>query len=54
MDDLVNAKQRGGATRSNTEELVTFASRTARLFCKKPLVVVDALDECKDVAPPGS
>ena len=49
FDDLVDAKKRGGATRNNTKELAGFASRTARLFMKKPLVVVDALDECKDI-----
>lgn len=49
IDDLVDAKKRGGATRNNTKELAGFASRTARLFMKKPLVVVDALDECKDI-----
>ena len=49
IDDLIDAKKRGGATRDNTKELAGFASRTARLFIKKPLVVVDALDECRDV-----
>ncbi|KAF8556919.1 ankyrin [Imleria badia] len=49
IDDLVDAKKRGGATRNNTKELAGFASRTAKLFVDKPLVVVDALDECKDV-----
>ena len=49
IDDLVDAKKRGGATRNNTKELAGFVSRTAKLFMEKPLVVVDALDECKDV-----
>lgn len=49
IDDLVNAKKRGGATRNNIKQLAGLVSRTARLFVKKPLVVVDALDECKDV-----
>lgn len=49
ISDLVNAKKRGGATRNNIKELADFVSRTAKLFVKKPLVVVDALDECKDV-----
>ena len=47
IDDLVDAKKRGGAMRNNTKGLAEIASRTARLFMKKPLVVVDALDECK-------
>ena len=49
INDLIDAKKRGGATRDNTKELAEFTSRTARLFIKKPLVVVDALDECRDV-----
>lgn len=49
INDLVDAKKRGGATRRNTKELAGFASRTAKLFVKNPLIVVDALDECKDI-----
>ena len=49
IDDLIGVKKRRGATRNNTKELAGFVSRTARLFIKKPLVAVDALDECRDV-----
>ncbi|KAF8126505.1 hypothetical protein EV363DRAFT_1268265 [Boletus edulis] len=49
IDDLVDAKKRGGATRNNIKQLAEFACRTAKLFMKRPLVVVDALDECKDI-----
>ena len=49
IDDLIHAEKRGGAARDNTKELAGFASRTARLCIKKPLVVVDALDECRDI-----
>ncbi|KAF8125621.1 hypothetical protein EV363DRAFT_1299128 [Boletus edulis] len=49
LDDLVKAKKRGGFTRNNTKELAVFASRVAMLSNEKPLVIVDALDECNDV-----
>ena len=49
IDDLVKAKERGGATRNSTKELAGLASRAAGLFNWYPLVVVDALDECKNV-----
>ncbi|KAF8135794.1 hypothetical protein EV363DRAFT_1551923, partial [Boletus edulis] len=46
---LAEAKEWGGSTLSNAKELADFVSRAARLLTKKPLVIVDALDECKDV-----
>lgn len=49
LEDLIEAKERGGATRNNAKELAVFASRLAALSSEKPLVVIDALDECKDV-----
>lgn len=49
FDDLVKAKEWGGGTLNNAKALAGFASRAARLSSQKPLVVVDALDECKDV-----
>ena len=49
LDDLMKAKEWGGGTLSNAKELAGFASRVARLLSQKPLVVVDALDECNDV-----
>ncbi|KAF8125623.1 ankyrin repeat-containing domain protein [Boletus edulis] len=49
LDELVKAKQRGGSTRNNSKALAVFASRVAALSSEKPLVVIDALDECKDV-----
>ena len=48
LDDLTKAKEWGGGTLSNAKELAGFASRAASLSSQKPLVVVDALDECKD------
>jgi predicted RecB family endonuclease len=49
LDGLIKAKEWGGGTLSNAKELAGFASRAAKLLTRKPLVVVDALDECKDV-----
>jgi predicted RecB family endonuclease len=49
LDGLIKAKEWGGGTLSNAKELAGFASHAARLSSQKPLVVVDALDECKDV-----
>ena len=49
--DLIKAKERGGATRNDAKELAGFVSRLAILSSAKPLVIIDALDECKDVRP---
>ncbi|KAF8135797.1 hypothetical protein EV363DRAFT_1294575 [Boletus edulis] len=49
LDALTEAKEWGGGTLSNPKELADVVSRAARLLTKKSLVIVDALDECKDV-----
>ena len=49
LDDLMKAKEWGGGTLSNAKELAGFASCAASLSSQKPLVVMDALDECRDV-----
>ncbi|KAF8134005.1 hypothetical protein EV363DRAFT_1214744, partial [Boletus edulis] len=49
LGDLIKAKEWGGGTLSSAKELAGFASRAASLLSQRPLVVVDALDECKDV-----
>lgn len=49
LADLVKSKDRGGATRNSAKQLARFVSDTASLWGQKPLVVIDALDECKDV-----
>lgn len=49
FSDLIREKKWGGGTLSNAKKLVEIVSRVARLFNQKPLVVVDALDESKDV-----
>ena len=50
LEDLVKAKERGGAAQNNAKDLAGFASRLAALLSEKPLVIIDALDECRDVA----
>lgn len=49
FDDLIKAKEWGGGILGNAKELARYVYRAARLLSQKPLVVVDALDECKDV-----
>lgn len=50
IEDLVHAKKRGGSTRNNAKELAGFACRLATLSSEKPLVIIDALDECRDIS----
>ncbi|KAI9567489.1 ankyrin repeat-containing domain protein [Boletus coccyginus] len=49
LDDLVRDMDGDMPTLKNAKRLTTFISRTARYFNYQPLIVVDALDECKDV-----
>ena len=49
LEDLIKAKERDGSTRKNYKELAGFICRMAALSIVKPLVVIDALDECNDV-----
>lgn len=49
INDMVTAKERGGATGRSARQLARYVSATAGLWSQKPLVVVDALDECKSV-----
>ena len=49
FDDLVKAMEWGGGTLSNAKELAEFVSRGATLLSQRPVVIVDALDECEDV-----
>lgn len=49
INDLMKAKERGGAALKNAKQLAGFTSQVAGLAVRKPLVVVDALDECTDV-----
>ena len=49
FDNLMKAKEWGGGTLNNAKELAGFASHAVRPLIQKPVVVVDALDECNDV-----
>ena len=49
VDDLVREKNGDTPILNNVKRLATFVSQTAKQFSHQPLVVVDALDECKDV-----
>jgi hypothetical protein len=49
VDDLVREKDGDTPILKNVKHLVTFVSQTAKQFKHQPLVVVDALDECKDI-----
>jgi len=48
FDELMKAKEWDGGTLNNAKELAGLASHTARVSIQKPIVVVDALDECND------
>ena len=45
----MKAKERGDATLKDAKQLAGFASHVAGLPVQKPVVIVDALDECMDV-----
>ncbi|KAG6377683.1 ankyrin repeat-containing domain protein [Boletus reticuloceps] len=49
LEALVKAKERGGSVRNNARALAGFVCRVAALSNEKPLVIIDALDECNDV-----
>ena len=49
VDDLVREKNGDTPILKNVKHLATFLSRTAKQSRRQPLVVVDALDECKDI-----
>ena len=49
VDDLVREKNGDIPILSNVKRLATFVSQTTKQLSPQPLVVVDALDECKDV-----
>ncbi|KAH0832912.1 hypothetical protein J3R83DRAFT_11877 [Lanmaoa asiatica] len=49
VDELVEEKRRGDTTLRDITCLSSLVSRAAGQFCQQPLIVIDALDECKDV-----
>ncbi|KAG9313599.1 ankyrin repeat-containing domain protein [Chiua virens] len=49
INGLIEEKERGGPILRNSKLLAKFAYDAANLLTRSPLVVVDALDECKDL-----
>jgi len=49
VDDIVNRKTEGSLVLERAGSMAPFVSRVARQFSRQPFVVLDALDECKDV-----
>ncbi|KAF8439131.1 ankyrin repeat-containing domain protein [Boletus edulis BED1] len=49
LDDLAKYMDGDISILENVKHLATFVSRTAKQFSHQPLIVVDALDECKDI-----
>lgn len=48
-DNLAKAKRRGGAVLKSAKQLAEILSRAAQLLNRQLLVIMDALDECKDI-----
>ena len=49
IDSLDKEKRRNGSILRNAKRLAPFVSRAAKRFTRQPYIIVDALDECKDV-----
>ncbi|KAF8556663.1 ankyrin [Imleria badia] len=49
LDSLNKEKRRNGSILSNAKRLALLVSRAAKRFTQQPLIVIDALDECKDI-----
>ena len=49
VDDLAREKNDDTPILENVKHLATFVCKTAKRFSHQPFVVVDALDECKDM-----
>lgn len=49
VNDLISEKEGGSAILKNVIRLAHFVSRVAKQFSRRPLIVIDGLDECKDV-----
>ena len=49
VNDLVRENNGDTPILKNVKYLATFVSQTAKQFSHQPLVVIDALDECKDI-----
>ncbi|KAG9312673.1 ankyrin repeat-containing domain protein [Chiua virens] len=48
LDDLTRAKGRGGSVLKNVKQLSRLVSSVAKQFARLPLIIIDALDECRD------
>ena len=49
IDGLTEEKKEGASTMDNVPRLARHVSHVAKQFNRRPFVVIDALDECKDV-----
>ena len=49
IDELVNESYKGDAALKNTMHLSTLVSRVAGQFCRRPIIAIDALDECNEI-----
>lgn len=49
VDELIKQKNEGASTISNVIRLARHISCAAKQFIQQPFVVIDALDECKDI-----
>lgn len=49
IDELIEERDEGASTISNVMVLARHVSRVAKQFPQRPSLVIDALDECKDV-----
>lgn len=47
--DLIKERRRSGSILNNAKRLARLVSSAAKQFIRKPLIVIDALDECKDI-----
>lgn len=49
LGSLDKEKRRNGSILSHAKRLALVASRAAKQFARQPFIVIDALDECKDI-----
>lgn len=49
LGDLIKERRRGGSILKNAKRLARLVSNAAKQFTRLPLIVIDALDECKDI-----
>lgn len=49
VDELIRQRDEGASTIGNVTRLARHISRVAKQFIQQPFVIIDALDECKDI-----